>query len=149
MGQTRALVLCRHDTTEGPLEITDKVLPTAPLARAITPCQGNGKSTEDDGNNTYSCSDKGVVRACCRATQAVTVASRMHESSGDSPISTSNGQEGVKVGGRTAINIPKITFLSPHHRQNTIFMDPQKTEPSNNMIPKVAATTPTLASGDE
>ena len=41
-------------------------------------------------------------------TQAVTIASSMHQSSGDSPISTSSGQERVKVNGRAATNIPKV-----------------------------------------
>ena len=55
---------------------------------------------------------------------------------GNSPISTSKGQEGVKVGGRTVISIPKIPSPAP----NDIFMDHQKMEPSNPTVPKVAET---------
>ena len=40
----------------------------------------------------------------------------------DSPISTSTGQEGVKVGGRTATNVPTTPFPAPNRRKNLTFM---------------------------
>jgi hypothetical protein len=60
--------------------------------------------------------------------------------SGDSRISTSKGQKHVKLGGRTATNIPHIPSPTSNHRKNLIFMDHQKKEPPNPMVPKVAET---------
>ena len=37
-------------------------------------------------------------------------------------------------------SIPKIASTAPNHRKNLIFRDPQKTEPPNSTIPKVAKT---------
>jgi hypothetical protein len=41
----------------------------------------------------------------------------MHYSSGTSPIFTSKGQEGMKVGGRTVIGIPKTPSPAPKRRK--------------------------------
>ena len=46
-----------------------------PQGVALPPCKNNAKSTECDRNNSYCCSDKGVVCASCNNTQAVTFAS--------------------------------------------------------------------------
>ena len=40
--------------------------------------ESNTKIPRFDGNNTGCCSDKGVVCACPKKTQAATIASRMH-----------------------------------------------------------------------
>ena len=39
------------------------------------PCESNVEALNFDGNNTWGCSDKGVVCACREKTQAVTIAS--------------------------------------------------------------------------
>ena len=49
----------------------------------------------------------------------------MHQSFGDSPVSTSN---------------PKTPSLASNHKKNAIFKDHQKTKQPNSMVPKVAET---------
>ena len=48
--------------------------------------------------------------------------SQMHQSSGESPISTFKGQERVKMGGTTATNIPKLSSPASNHRKNMILL---------------------------
>ena len=89
---------------------------------------------------TSCCPDKGVV--CVRMK---THSNCCVSNAGDSPFSTTKEQEGVKVGGWTKTSIPKIPFPAPNRNKNLIFMDHQKKEPPNSMVPKVAETTPTVA----
>ena len=60
-------------------------------------------------------------------------------------MSTSKGQEAVKMGGRAATNIPKIPSPASNHRKRVIFTNHQKMEPPNPTVPKAAETTPTIA----
>ena len=53
------------------------------------------------------------------------------------------GQDQCKGGatsGRTETSIPKIPSPAPNHRKKWIFLDNQKMEPPNSMVPKVAET---------
>ena len=52
----------------------------------------------------------------------------MYQSAGAAPITTSKGQERVKVDGGAAANIPKTPSPASNHRQNVIFRDDQKKE---------------------
>ena len=61
------------------------------------------------------------------------------------PLSMPKGEERVKLGGKTAISIPKIPSPAPNHRSNLISMDQQKKELPNSLVLKVAETTPTVA----
>ena len=86
-------------------ELVDKSRTPRPPA----PCESNTKVPKFDRNNTSCRSDTGRwLGGPWEETSGDHCITQMHWSSGESPFSTSKGQEGGEAGVRTATNIPEM-----------------------------------------